>query len=1156
MKRKMFSALLCVCMLVSLLPAGAAAYADDGQTAAGEMLVEELPGEPQQEPAQEPEPEPAQQEPVQTPEPTQALEPTQAPEPTQTPEPAQEPEPSAQPDDKVTLADMSDADLEYYNSLLIELGLITAPYADKAALAQFFADMGITDFESANVWLNAELEKLSVRENAAACIGDEYFATVDEAIASVSNSAVTTITLLRDAEEESVFVPMGRNIILDLNGFALYITGATETAPLCFTVEGADVLVEGTTDQYVYEYAEVYVKNGSIFAYGGDANGVAILNNGSLRLEDVAVTGGIVHDVHDASCALSIDGGSVDGLITTVEGGTVSVTGGLFRQDVTAYIDAAVYRCELSGDGWYSVAPLVDDAAVAAVDRVAYDINGVRLNVAVTERRAGTVSGADGLIPGSAVALSGLEKALRGDAVSALLEQYLAQTPAVLSLDAEEEAAAKPAAEDADVSLFVRAELRELGEGRISYEVKPYASVTVGEDTAEFDISNDKLKGTPMTLSIYTGFEPTEMHHIHEDAAVDTYVPEGQATAETPNTFTYDPATGMATLSISSFSVIDGEGNVAKVGDMRYQKLQDAVNAAIVSGEEVVLIAAVAEVKNVEIPAGASVVINTKNILTHSMTGTGTDPMFKIGGALRILGDGTVDALTGSIAEFTSASGSLTLGDESSTGIIKPTYKAASLVSGTTAGTVTIYEANTSFDPASPVNYVAEGYKAEYKNLTGLWEIRVKYVARVVATEYRTFAEAYAAASTGSTVAGQTIILLDDIDEGDITIADDVYIDGQLAHKYGIKGNVTITPEAQNVFIWNTKIDGTLTHSGTGANLTSVEVINTEVTGAVDLGDGLNLVVIDSVTAPSVAVGSDAKSVTVRSDVKDSDIGTLTIGAGSKADIHAGLLTNVTNIGTLVAQTGANVTLGGSISTALTDKKLVVNTIESTGNVEVYSGTYENLNGEVGSIMLYGGNYPVDYSEYGGCKATIDKVHYSHYICEYVKSEARYRVSVLKPIIVSPASGRADYSGNNLSFVTDAPYTHVHTGAEPEVLSVTVGRNELRAGTDYSVSPCTLPDGTVGTMVTIYSSYINTLSAGTYNVQIDTEVGTAQRYADYTPAGFRVRTSTITNRNTLGRSGIIRTGDDANLALLAGVMLCTGLAAAGGVYLLRRKKEK
>ena len=47
MKRKMFSALLCVCMLVSLLPAGAAAYADDGQTAAGEMLVEELPGEPQ-----------------------------------------------------------------------------------------------------------------------------------------------------------------------------------------------------------------------------------------------------------------------------------------------------------------------------------------------------------------------------------------------------------------------------------------------------------------------------------------------------------------------------------------------------------------------------------------------------------------------------------------------------------------------------------------------------------------------------------------------------------------------------------------------------------------------------------------------------------------------------------------------------------------------------------------------------------------------------------------------------------------------------------------------------------------------------------------------------------------------------------------------------
>ncbi len=98
-------------------------------------------------------------------------------------------------------------------------------------------------------------------------------------------------------------------------------------------------------------------------------------------------------------------------------------------------------------------------------------------------------------------------------------------------------------------------------------------------------------------------------------------------------------------------------------------------------------------------------------------------------------------------------------------------------------------------------------------------------------------------------------------------------------------------------------------------------------------------------------------------------------------------------------------------------------------------------------------------------------------------------------------------------------------------------------------------DGQGHTMVTLNGSYLSTLNAGTYYVRIYSKTGMAYRFqSDNTLACFKVtlRSTTIPGRS----NGIIRTGDDADLGLLIGIMALSAITAAGAVTVLKKKKQK
>ena len=362
--------------------------------------------------------------------------------------------------------------------------------------------------------------------------------------------------------------------------------------------------------------------------------------------------------------------------------------------------------------------------------------------------------------------------------------------------------------------------------------------------------------------------------------------------------------------------------------------------------------------------------------------------------------------------------------------------------------------------------------------------------------------------------------------------------------------------------------DDTLATPASLANITSSSINN------ITLGSHLKAVSIQGVDSDNVTIGDNISGeILINSDVifGGTNIGTLTIGENdTNVDIKPGTVEKPTKIDKLIVGKGSDVDLGGLItgliSNDTTDQRLVVNTVDSSygGKVTIYMGTYDKLigDGTTNSIVLYGGNYTYDYTCYCSCSKDLDGIHYTHYACNLVTDESsinygRYRVGVFDPRITSPVSGRAEinrgYTGT-LTYITNVPYEHNHTGKAPQLIEVMVDRGTLSQDitpADYEVLNY---NGYLG--IRLNGSYLSQLASGTYYIKIDTEVGTAYRQSDNSLAGFRVKlTGSSSSTSSTTRRGV-QTGDDANLAALAGIMVLTGATAAAGVVVLKKKKQR
>lgn len=1052
MKKKVLSILLLVCMLVSLMPAGAAAYAEELPTVEGAEAS------------------PAPADPA----------PTQAPEQSGSPAndtPDDEPEGGEKEElNEGFFAGLSDAEIGAYIEKICKAGY-DANGADRAELYSFVTDtLGLGSLEEFDAWLKLELD-------AEACIGEKKYASLADAINAVTNAQNTTIMLLKDVEAEGVFVPAGKNIVFELNGHTITLTG--ETAQ-CFAIADEYSRDEETGEE-LHSYSNVAIKNGAIVSRGADAAETAILNTGCLSLENVSVTGRISHSGAEQACRLDIISGVFGGAITAELPETVSVSGGRFAQDVSAWCTGTKRSIALGG-GVYTV-----------VDKAHYvDSTGRTVYVEEILKDAQSVMDDDSAVPGAYISVSGLSAAFDETRISELLQRCadagaFGGAAVLASAGTADDTQAENGV--ADIELFARATVKETGDNLISYEIKPYASVNGSEPVP---VPNEWLNGKSIAVSIYTGFEPQEIEHIHDDMTVDTYY----ADAALGNTFTYDEAAGTATVNISSFSVVKANAKyAAAIGVHLYETLQDAVNAlgtkdtlgVEISGK-IRLLSNVSLTESITIPAQNPVEIDLQ---FHNITMIEAKPLFVIEdkAELTITGKGTVSS-KGVLARFEGAgNGMLALGDDSI--LLVGTYEGEAPVferadggevTGGRAKNVSIKVSKTNFDPTAYVDLTT--YEV-IDNGDGTWnvnkrEFEAQNLTRLDKKMYATVEGAIFDADEGD-----SILLLKDIHEKDLVIDKSLTIE---SNGKTVSGNIDVKAPAETVEIRSL-----------------LPVTKMTVEGTITAGSGTTLTI----------VGVEAEK--------------------------------------LVVESGAKVTLGNSLTDLTYTNK--INGIDNAGEVEIYSGSYNNLVLlEGGKYSLYGGDYDKDYSAYCG-RIIVSDTKIFQYKCTQRASDGRWVVTKFSPVIISPTEAKSIQKGSNttLTFISDAPYETEDGGIE--FLAVSVDRSMSTNLSSQNDTPLPAGSFSVGddgqghTMVTLNGSYLSTLNAGTYYVRIYSKTGMAYRFqSDNTLACFKVtlRSTTIPGRS----NGIIRTGDDADLGLLIGIMALSAITAAGAVTVLKKKKQK
>lgn len=153
--------------------------------------------------------------------------------------------------------------------------------------------------------------------------------------------------------------------------------------------------------------------------------------------------------------------------------------------------------------------------------------------------------------------------------------------------------------------------------GTVTFELKPTATVTVGEGSnaksETVDVDNSMIDTSkPITVSIYTGFEPVKIVHSGDNGFEEVFRKTGE------KTFTYN--NGVCTLTINHFSELTAVAKVyvAQTGEEKqYETLQTAVDNASTDATTITLLDDVVLTTGVNIPEGRNITVNGQN---HTIT--------------------------------------------------------------------------------------------------------------------------------------------------------------------------------------------------------------------------------------------------------------------------------------------------------------------------------------------------------------------------------------------------------------------------------------------------------------------------------------------------------------------------------------------------------
>ena len=320
----------------------------------------------------------------------------------------------------------------------------------------------------------------------------------------------------------------------------------------------------------------------------------------TLTINNGHFAGTFLIDSDDSYVApkITINGGKFDAALpaTTEVKGTMTINGGHFTSDPSAYKADGKYVVPSTEAGYTY---MVTDQAPTTVPVIVKD------ETAVTVKKAEGMTDQDVENIRTKTEVDGVAEAVNENAVVA-----------ASGIDTKATNVAK-----VEVSVSVNVEVKETNlnvekDKSMTFSATPVATVTTTDASgAELNkkenvaVPNSYLDGKPITvkLPLPANFEPVEITHICADGTHEVFTSEA---GDGYKTFTIED--GCAVLTITKFSefILKNTATVAaKIGNVSYRSLQDAINAAK-DGETITLVGNSDE--NVTI-AGKSLIIDKNN---------------------------------------------------------------------------------------------------------------------------------------------------------------------------------------------------------------------------------------------------------------------------------------------------------------------------------------------------------------------------------------------------------------------------------------------------------------------------------------------------------------------------------------------------------------
>ena len=357
------------------------------------------------------------------------------------------------------------------------------------------------------------------------------------------------------------------NATLTADGYGMYLAGNADTTITGGTVSGTTTGIEIRAGKLTLDNCDVTGGSGEV-TKNANGNGSTV-NNAALAISqhttkkdiDVTINGGTytgtaavyqtdVQGTGSENVKVNVNNGKFNGTVVGETANKLSITGGYFTSDPTAYLAASHYVWASDKDGYtYMVkntAPTSADQKITVVDKT-----DTAVSSDITGNDEDAINGVIGKanVDGVAEAVAPAKKA-----------DIVAKSSATVAENDKVEI---------EVAVKVEAKAADLANGKLTFEASPVATVKVnGTATGTtVPVTNDMLNGNAITvkLPLPANFEPEQIKHISSDGSVEYFLKTAKRGANT-----FEIKDGCAVFTITKFSTFELSGTVTYVEPSYY----------------------------------------------------------------------------------------------------------------------------------------------------------------------------------------------------------------------------------------------------------------------------------------------------------------------------------------------------------------------------------------------------------------------------------------------------------------------------------------------------------------------------------------------------------------------------------------------------------